>query len=348
MSELHLGESGDFEPEEKKSTSGPRMRWPVFEFPGFRTTVAIENKCADNFLFVLWGGIGDQICSEPTLRYALEQFKTCKVSLATDYPELFAHLPFHEVFNTKLTRPDPSKYLVLKTIAMPTDLSWQFMSHCITHCVDYPALCALRCQLPVSYRSVQLQPREPKESRLLKIAAKKRWVLVHAGKHWQSKTFPVEFWNGVLDSIAEHDFVPVLVGKNVDDNVGYVDCSHPQAIDLRDQTTLNDTTWLCQQAPAVICSDSSPLHMAVTGNAHIAFICSAKHQDYIYHWRKDLAGDVKWAWRMKHFNSGGMWDILKHCPNQQEEQVVDKVDPEILKTWLPKPEEMIKWISQQL
>ncbi len=170
-------------------------------------------------------------------------------------------------------------------------------------------------------------------------------MLIHAGKHWESKTFPVEWWNAVVKSVADKGFVPVLIGKTVDHNVGFVNCNHEKAIDLRDQSSLSDTLWLCKNAELMICSDSSPLHMAVTGQCKIAFICSAKHQDYIYHWRKNFDGNIEWAWRMKHFNLGGMWDIMDTAPNKDTEQVVDKVDVEILKTWLPKPEAMIEWLS---
>lgn len=335
-------------PQEKEHIPGARVAWPAWEIPAYRTSIALQQGCADNLLFILWGGIGDQLCSEPTLRFALDQFKGCKVSLATDFPEMFSHLKFHEVFNTKQTRPDASKYLVFKTITVPTDLSWQFMSHCITHCVDFPSLCALRCQLPIAYKAVQIEPEAPADGRLISIATNKKNVLVHAGKHWESKTFPVEYWNSVLQEMVDQGLTPVLIGKTVDTNVGYVDCYHEKAIDLRDQCSLKETLWLCKHSSAMICSDSAPLHMATTGHAHIAFICSAKHQDYIYHWRMGYEDQPEWAWRMKHFNKGGMWDIMDMCPNQSKEQVVDKCDPEILKTWLPEPKEIVSWISQQL
>lgn len=335
-------------PDNKAEYQGPRIAWPVFEFPAFRTTLAQENKCADNILIVSWGGIGDQICAEPTMRYMIDRFRDVKISLATDYPEVFQHLKFSEVFNTKVERPDVDKYLLMRTIADPEELSWQFISHCVTHCVDYPSICAIRSQLPIDYRTVKLEPTAPTDERLLEIVENaEKYVVIHAGKHWQSKTFPVQWWNDVLESVVEKGFIPVLIGKTVDHNVGFVDCNHEKAIDLRDQCPLNDTVWLSKHCKYVICSDSSPLHMAVTGNAHIAFVATAKHQDYITHWRKNLEGKTEWAWRMKHFNKGGIWDLMDHCPNKEEQTTVEFCDPDVLASWLPEPKEMIEWLSQQ-
>jgi ADP-heptose:LPS heptosyltransferase len=313
---------------------------PAMEIPGFRTSRAIEKGVEKNLLFTTWGGIGDQICAEPTLRYAIDHFKDCKISLASDYPELFSHLKFEKVFNLNFQKPKYDDYFVLDTIRSAESLNWHFMSHTIVHCVDYPSLTALRCQLPISYKEVILRPPEP--AQWVKEYAKPNYVFVHAGKHWPSKTFPSEWWDETLDLLKNFDFVPVLLGKDMSDNRAYVDTMTAGCIDLRNRLKINETVWLLQNAFALVCNDSAPLHMAVTGDAWIAYVATAKHPDYITHYRKGI-----WGWRMQNFGKGGMWELYDICPNKKDKIEVDLVDPEVLKGWLPEPVEIAEWVASK-
>lgn len=315
---------------------------PANQVPSFRTAVALQNKVAGNLLFTTWGGIGDQICAEPTLRFALDTFKDIDVSLATDYPELFAHLKFKKVYDLKIDKPDFDQYLKFDTINDPKSLTWEFMSHCVTHCVDFPSLCALRCTLPIDYKVVKLRPQIPDVLRgvfsvLPPGFTFENAVFIHAGAHWESKTFPARWWEEVVADLVYHGYQPVLIGKEMAVGQGTVQINSKQCVDLRNKTTLNDTIWLLQRARFVLTNDSSPMHMAATGDAHIAFVATAKHPDYLYHWRKNEQGNPEWAWRMKDFGLGGMWDLMDHCPNKESDVLIDKVDPEILKSWLPDP-----------
>jgi hypothetical protein len=131
----------------------------------------------------------------------------------------------------------------------------------------------------------------------------------------------------------------------MDDNRGTVDVNPEGCIDLRNKTSLMETMYLLKCATSLITNDSSPMHMAAVGNAYIAFVASAKHHDYLYHWRKPIFADQPvWSWRMKHFNLGGMWDTMDHCPNKKEEVTVDKCSEKLLATWLPEPAEMPQWV----
>lgn len=330
---------------------------PGHQVPSFRTAVALQNKTATNLLFTTWGGIGDQICAEPTLRFALDTFKGCDVSLATDFPELYQHLKFKKVYDLKIERPDFSKYLKFDTINDPKSLTWEFMSHCVTHCVDFPSLCALRCQLPISYRAVELKPPHPDHRffNMLKHEIEQtdfmeftydKAVFIHAGAHWESKTFPVDWWDDVIADLIDNGYQPVLIGRVMDDNRTTVDVSGKGCIDLRNKTSLSETLWLLQQANFVLTNDSSPMHMAAPGTAHIAFVATAKHPDYLYHWRRNEQGRIEWSWRMKDFGLGGMWELMDHCPNKESDVLIDKCDPNILKAWLPDPRVFSLWFNK--
>jgi ADP-heptose:LPS heptosyltransferase len=322
-----------------------RIVLPANQIPSFRTGVALKNGTSKNILFTTWGGIGDQICAEPVLRYALETFKDVDISLYTELPELFAHLKFKDVYTSK-NKPNFSKFFVLNTITNPETLVWEFVSHGTTHCVDFPSLCSIRSTLPISYKSIQLpiQISEVSEKELSKFFESK-YIAIHAGKHWESKTFSSSWWEELLSKCINAGFTPVLFGKEIDHEQGTVSVATSGCVDLRNKLTLSESIWLLQRMKYLICNDSSPLHMAATGNAHIAFVASAKHHDYLYHWRRDENNITSWAWRMKHFNKGGLWEQYDICPNKSEATLMDKCDSGLLSSWLPRPDEIIDWLK---
>jgi hypothetical protein len=319
---------------------------PATMIPSFRTAMAIEKKVENNLLLTTWGGIGDQACSEPTLRHAFKAFKNCRISLQSPIPELFSHLPFHEVFDSKNIKPNLENYFEFRMIEPPTHLTWEFFSHCLTNCVDYPSLCAFRMQLPVSEREIYLTGQKRSDISFTGINP----IFVHAGKHWPSKTFPKDWWDETLSEIIKMGLTPVLIGADADDNRGTVDVNTTGCLDLRNKLSVTETIWLLQRAKVLLTNDSSPLHMAAstdpnekrtTGHCHIRFIATCKHPDYITHWRKGI-----WQYREINLGLGGIWDMVDHCPNQKEEIKVDQVDERVLRSWLPTPKSVAESVKE--
>ena len=307
--------------------------------PGFRTTLAIQNGVEKNILFRTWGGIGDQICAEPTLRYALKKFPQCKISLASECPELFQHLKFENVFDLRKVHPKYDDYLLFDTITPPNDTNmvWQFFNHMLTNCVDFPSMCALRLQLPNADKEIMLSGNVPNGWDEMRFKVE-NGVLIHAGRHWQSKTFPKAFWDRVLAGLKNRGVTPVLIGANADDNRGTVDVETDGCLDLRNKLSLTESIWCLQRAAVLLTNDSAPLHMAASGRAYIGFIATCKHPDYITHWRRG-----EWQWREKNFGKGGIWDHVDFCPNTGENVEVEFVEPKLLESWLPSPYEMSNW-----
>lgn len=320
---------------------------PAVMIPSFRTSIAIERHVEKNLIIKTWGGLGDQICAEPTLRFALKTFKDCDVSLASECPELFSHLNFKKVFDLREVEPNWKKYYAFNTIWPNDHLQWEFMSHMIVNCVDYVSLCAFRCQLAVAEREIQLKPDVSTQNNLATLSAIEgidlnRAVVIHAGRHWQSKTFPKIWWDKVLAHLIEEGAQPVLIGANTDDNRGTVDVDIRDCIDLRNKTTVMETVSLLQKAKVLLTNDSSPLHMAASGSAWIGFIATCKHPDMISHWRHG-----QWAWRMQNHSLGGIWDIVDYCPNKSQEISAENVGDH-LNEWLPAPEIFARWAVDKL
>jgi hypothetical protein len=318
---------------------------PQAQIPIFRLQQALDKGVERNLIFTTWGGLGDQMCAEPTIRYAFKNFKDCDISLASETPRLFRHLPFKQVFDLRDETPNFDNYLRFETIVDQSaqHLSVQFMSHMLINCVDYPSLHALRLQLPTADKELKLSSDFP--SHLGNDIADKivGGVIVHPGKHWQTKTFPKKFWDKVLSGLLSHGITPIIIGANADDNRGTVDVDTTDCIDLRNKTTITELVWCCQKALVVLTNDSMPLHAAASGDAWIGYVATAKHPDMITHWRHG-----QWQWREKNFGKGGVWELVDFCPNKQQEVSCEFVDPEVLQSWLPEPEEMTEWAAEKL
>ncbi len=331
---------------EKLDTS-KRVAIPMTHLPIFRTQIAIESGVERNILFRTWGGLGDQICAEPTLRYALKMFKDCDISLASEAPELFKHLPFKRVFNLKEEVPNYANYLCFETITPPDDsnLVWQFFSHMLTNCVDFPSMCALRQQMPVADKEIILKGSEPSTLILTdeEVDIVVGGVLIHPGKHWQSKTFPKSFWDRVISTLIIRGIKPVIIGANTDDNRGTVNVDISGCLDLRNRLSIMESVWACHVATVLLTNDSAPMHMAASGTAWIGYVATCKHPDLITHWRNG-----QWQWREKNFGKGGIWDVISYCPNQKQSVEAEFVPPELLESWLPDPEEMAEWAVERL
>ncbi len=319
---------------------------PAFMVPSFRTDQAVKAGVERNIMLRTWGGIGDQICAEPTLRFALETFKGCTISLASERPEFFQHLKFDRVFDLKDNQPLWEKYLTFDMIRSPEDLTWEFLSHMIVNCVDYPSLCAFRCMLPVEKKRVRLAPSDADylKVRTLVHDSFDGLIAIHAGRHWQSKTFPVEWWQEVTNHIIDCGRIPVLIGGETDDNRGTVPIvlAEEDGYDLRGKLTMMETVALLKRAPVLLTNDSAPLPMAVDSGAWIGFIATCKHPDYIMHWRKG-----GWAWRMQNHGKGGIWDVLDYCPNKENKVEAENVGDELLRSWLPDPKEYAQWAIEK-
>lgn len=290
------------------------------------------------------GAFGDQLCAEPTLRYALKMFKDCEISLASECPEMFKHLTFKRVFDLREEMPNYQKYFLFDTITPPdeTNMVWQFFSHMLVNCVDFPSMCALRLQLPNADKEIISVGKIPSGEVLEQFWGEKN-VVVHPGKHWQSKTFPKEFWDRVLAGLLCRGIRPILIGADADDNRGTVNVNTEGCLDLRNKLSVSESIWVCQNVKVVITNDSFPLHMAATGEAWIAFIASCKHPDMISHWRKG-----QWQWREKNFGKGGIWDVVDFCPNKKQKVEAEFVPEDLLLSWLPDPIEMAQWAAEKL
>lgn len=314
---------------------------PAFMIPSWNVEQAFKKGTQKKFLIKTWGGLGDQVCAEPAIRFALNAFPQCEISLASEAPELFTHLNFKEVFDLRKAIPIFENYMTFESIVPPTHLMWEFMSHMLSHCVDFPSVCMFRCQLPNSQKEIRLPDYDVTSDGVKQVLSLgKKVVVIHAGRHWQSKTFPKTWWESVVTELLHVGFEVALIGKNVDENVGYVDIGGTGCIDLRDKLLLSDMIALLKGCEFLLSNDSSPIHIAAAGDAFIGYIATCKHPDYITHWRKGQFG-----YKMKNFGQDGLWNYIDHSPVQDSEIKAEELPEGLMEKILPDPREIVSAYS---
>jgi hypothetical protein len=260
------------------------------------------------------------------------------ISLICETPELFAHLPFKDIFDLKRTHPVVGRHLYLNTYPDSALLN-QFMSANQVNLIDHASISAIRMQLPPEYKKIKSVPIAPGLQRNdLNELRSPSYVLVHAGRSWASRTFPAKWWNNVIAQLHQRGYNPVLVGSDTIDEIDPMRVS----IDMRKKTTLSEFIWLCQRAPALITNDSGPLHLAAPGEGKIAFVATARRGDLLLHERKGGFG-----WRMKDFARQPMWNRFPIIPNTLNKDSVQQV-PEgtAIEDYLPEPKDIVDWITK--
>jgi len=233
------------------------------------------------------GGLGDHATAEPIIRFLISQHPDADIRIAAHWPRMFAHLGVpvypHNTFPAEgykhvWTLPDPRSHLM------------QAACFLLCHMADFHALSMLQRQLPVADKEIRLEVSPPDKENLatkLRMSDIRKVVAVHAGKSWKSKTFPLEYWQQIVDGLAAAGLTPVLIGKSAShlagDNTGLVPVACPKGgIDLRDQLGLGELFALLEAAPVLLTNDSSPVQMAGAFDNWIVMLATIKHPDLVF------------------------------------------------------------------
>jgi glycosyl transferase family 9 (putative heptosyltransferase) len=221
------------------------------------------------------GALGDTVSVEPVVRYLREVMEPqADISIKTLWPEVFAHLALHP--RTRILGPgdtaEDKGHLRLNLFPKPAIANFNMV-----HAVDYAALALFRGQLPRAHKGIKLAVNSEDPFGV------ENMVLIHPGKTWQSKTFPVAWWQAVIDGIRVH--APVaLIGRTYpeDDLRGTVDVDAKRCLDLRNKTTLGQLFAVIQNGRILVSNDSSPVHIAGAFKTPTIMISTAKHPDFIW------------------------------------------------------------------
>ncbi len=305
--------------------------------PSFRVTLATQNGVQDKLLISVGGGLGDVICAEPAIRWAVNRFGI-QVSVVSDYPDLFRHLKLHENIDGKRAIPSVSKYWCVDSLYTGDSLRGEFIVPQFTHVVDYFTVGMFRQQIPNAHKNIQLEPSSDCVFKMRDLRTDKD-VIIHPGKTWPSRTVPARFWNAVMSRIKDMGFRPVLIGKKTGKFTTVDGLETDGVLDLREKLKLMETVSLLQQSNVLLTNDSSPLHMAASGNCWIGYAATAKHPEFTTHYRNE----GEFGWRMLNFAKGGAWEKFPLCPNTKQNTRFDECLPEEMDSWMPDPSELAEW-----
>ena len=228
------------------------------------------------------GGLGDQMQAEPTIRFAIQHvWKGADLRISADFPELFTHLPVickkhgEQVWENLDTEP----------FCRGTWLGPDMVSHTVDSC----SLAVLSRILPDIDKSCQLQVDPAALESVKNFAGRNGFedcVLVHAGRHWESKTFPESWWQSVVDGIIDAGLTPVLIGKDLDETCGVLKLDgRGKSIDLTNMLNIKELIAVVSLVPVLVSNDSSPIHLAGAFDNWIVLIPTCKHPDHILPYR---------------------------------------------------------------
>lgn len=236
------------------------------------------------------GGLGDQVQAEPTIRFAMNHvWPGADIRLHTHFPELFAHLPLpikkHEenLWEGVTTQP-----FTRTTLPTPDMIQYHVVSNMMCHTVDFCSIAVLARTLPDKDKTYQLKVDSMAGVNICTRFAFQEFnncVLIHAGRHWQSKTFPTEWWQEVVDGLIEKGLIPVFVGQDSETRGVIKLETREVAIDLTNKISLSELIAIISLIPALISNDSAPIHIAGAFDNWIFLIPSIKHPDHLLPWR---------------------------------------------------------------
>jgi ADP-heptose:LPS heptosyltransferase len=304
-----------------------------------------EYKYQRNILIKLSAGLGDQIESEPVIRYVRKIYPDANISLATHHPTIFKHLLEQDIKVYDYTTWEGINDALIIMENNPSEKSSvNRLTQVLFHPTDFASISMLRRIIPNSEKtirlSVDIKDVESVMSLLKDKNKDKKSIVVHPGKWWPSKTFPKQWWQKVVDLLSEKLTV-ILIGKTLSENQGYLDIEVPKdGFDFRDFTTLGENVALISMVKATLSNDSSPIHIAGAFDNWIITIPTCKHQDHILPWRNGSQ-----TYRTKALCKKLLQDDLEVRHTEFYFDTIDKLPKgKKIDEYLPEPEDVVKEI----
>lgn len=297
-----------------------------------------EKFSNQNIVIQVSAGMGDQLCAEPVIRYIRNKYFTkSDLTVVTHYPRLFEHIKGIQLEDYKSYKEKGIATLLLHTT--PDDeYNFHGMSHVMFHPTDFASMSTIRKTLPLQDKPIKLDVSQEDINELKMIFGEddiKDLIVIHPGKWWNSKTFPVSWWQEIIDGIAKLGQKMVIIGKQLsnekDKEQGYLPVVCPEnSYDLRDLTSLGEMIALISLAKITITNDSSPVHIAGAFNNWLIVIPTAKHPDHILPFRVDENGNINQYYKIKALYKKLTIDSLDTCWLSEQPDTIDNVVGDIL------------------
>ena len=293
-----------------------------------------------NILISVTAGMGDQLCSEPAIRYTQKLYPDANIFVLTHFPRLFEHLslPVYKFSEWKGIRDA----MITMHTCPEDEQSEHKLSHVMFHPTDFASMSMVKKTIPNRDKTIQLKLDTEDVSSVLKMVEDKKQnkqiILVHSGKWWPSKTLPQDWWQKIVNKLSEKLTV-VLIGKTIDEKQGYIPIECPKdGIDLRDLTTLGELFALISLSRCLLTNDSSPLHIAGAFDNWIVTIPTCKHEDHILPFRNGTQ-----YYKTKALRKGLLLDELEIRHTEFKTDTIDMIPAgKTLYDYIPEVDEVVK------
>lgn len=238
----------------------------------------------EQIFIVCGGGMGNQICTLPTVQEIMRLYPKAQIGIRSHYPQVFEHLANDRIEVTRIDGKTESevaeemkrldqKYQFARVIAtykeMPMDMTQM-------NSVDFHSLCALGRQLPeprIEFPATANFPDLPPNT-----------ICIHAGKNgWKSKDIPKEYYQEIADKLKAMGFKIAIIGKEefTEHGQGY-GAYRLSNIDFDFlNISLSASLAAIQKSIFLLSNDSAPVHLAGASNTPIGIISIAKHPSLI-------------------------------------------------------------------
>jgi hypothetical protein len=299
-----------------------------------------DYKYPQNILVSVTAGMGDQLCSEPVIRYIQKIYPKANIIVVSHFTRLFEHLDV-PVYDYEQWKGMQDAVLTMHTC--PDDeQSEHRLSHVLFHPVDFASISTIKRTIPNIEKTIKLKVDVEDVSTIIDILKDKpmdrKMVIVHPGRWWPSKTFPVEWWQEVIDKLSEKLYV-CLIGKTIDDKQGFLPVTCPQnGYDFRDITSLGEMIALVSLSKCLVTNDSSPLHIAGAFDNWIVIMPTCKHADHIVPFRYGVQN-----YKTVVLQNKLLLDDLEIRHTEFRTDTIDKIpEGKTLYDYLPDPDEVVK------
>lgn len=234
-----------------------------------------------------FGGAGDVVTAEPTVRFIREKaYPEADIYIMTKDPSLYDHIKGVDI---RETYPENSFDAILEfnTHFIEHGQFHGIVPHSQTHPVDWISQAILGRTLDMKDREIKLTYSDKDLEEVKAISGQlESMILIHAGRGWPTKSFPKSWWEEVVNSLVKKGHRVGLIGKEVNDEHGYVKIDVEGVTDFRDKLSMKGLIALIAHAPVLITNDSLPLHIAGAFDNHIILIPTCKRGDCLLPYRK--------------------------------------------------------------